>query len=41
MILIVRPEDATSTLQILSNCGEKAFEIGKVVEKQLEDVVIR
>ena len=31
MILIVKPEDATTTINILNNCGETAFEIGKVV----------
>jgi len=40
MILIVKPEDATTTLETLNHCGEKAFEIGKVVEKELGDVVI-
>jgi len=38
MILIVKPEDATTTMQILKNCGETVFEIGKVVER--EGVVI-
>ena len=33
MILIVNPKDAAATLKILQNCGETAFEIGKVVEK--------
>jgi len=33
MVLVVKPEDANTTLQILSNCGEKAFIIGLVNEK--------
>jgi len=41
MILIVKPENAASTIQILNQTGEKAFEIGKVVEKELEDVMIK
>jgi len=41
MILIVKQEDAAATIQILKNCGENPFEIGKVVDKQLGDVVIR
>jgi phosphoribosylformylglycinamidine cyclo-ligase len=32
MILVVKPEDAAQTLEILKNCGEKVFEIGKVVQ---------
>jgi phosphoribosylformylglycinamidine cyclo-ligase len=30
MILIVKPKDAIVTMEILKNCGENAFEIGKV-----------
>jgi len=41
MILIVKQEDTLATIQILNRCGERAFEIGKVVEKKIEDVVIR
>jgi phosphoribosylformylglycinamidine cyclo-ligase len=36
MIIIVKKEDVETTLNILNNCGEKAFEIGKVVEKKLD-----
>ena len=32
MILIVKPEDVSATMEILTNCGETAYEIGKVVE---------
>jgi len=41
MILVVKPENAAATIQILNQNGEKAFEIGKVVEKELDDVVIK
>jgi len=41
MILVVKPENAAATIQILNQNGEKAFEIGKVVEKKMEDVVIK
>jgi phosphoribosylformylglycinamidine cyclo-ligase len=41
MILVVKQEDAATTLDILNNCGEKAFEIGNVVEKGSGDMVIR
>jgi len=34
MILVVKPEDLPATMQILKNCGETAFEIGKVVESE-------
>ena len=40
MILIVKPEDVFTTIQILTDCGEKAFEIGKVVEKGSDSVVV-
>ncbi|MCL2434973.1 MAG: phosphoribosylformylglycinamidine cyclo-ligase [Lentimicrobiaceae bacterium] len=40
MILIVKPEDAHATMQILKTCGETAFEIGKVVEGN-NDVTIK
>jgi len=40
MILVVKPEDASETMEILKNCGENAFEIGKVVEGK-NDVVIK
>jgi len=32
MILVVKQEDAAATIKILKNCGEKVFEIGKVIE---------
>jgi len=32
MILIVKQEDATATMEVLTGCGEKVFEIGKVVK---------
>jgi phosphoribosylformylglycinamidine cyclo-ligase len=32
MILVVKPEDAGKTIEILQNCGETAFEIGKIIE---------
>ena len=32
MILVVKHEDVSTTMQILKNCGENAFEIGKIVE---------
>ena len=32
MILVVKPEDAPATIEILKTCGETAFEIGKVIE---------
>ena len=42
MILVVKPEDAAQTVEILKNCGETVFEIGKVVEKgNNSDVMIR
>jgi len=41
MILIVKPDDVLPTMEVLKNCGEKVFEIGKVVNKQLDDVMIR
>jgi phosphoribosylformylglycinamidine cyclo-ligase len=34
MILVVSPENAHATLEILKHCGEKAFEIGKVVKNE-------
>ena len=40
MILVVKPEDIGTTMQILKTCGENAFEIGKVVEGN-NDVMIR
>ena len=40
MILIVKQEDAAATMEILTNCGEKVFEIGKVVEGE-GNVMIR
>jgi len=39
MILVVKPQDAAATIEILKNCGENVFEIGKVVEN--EGVMIR
>jgi phosphoribosylformylglycinamidine cyclo-ligase len=41
MMLVVKQEDVSKTLEILKNCGEKAYEIGKVVEKKSDEVVIR
>ena len=42
MILVVKPEDAAQTVEILKNCGETVFEIGKVVEKENNiDVIMR
>jgi len=41
MILIVKPEDAAQTVEILKNCGEKGFVIGQVVKKGLDDVMIK
>jgi phosphoribosylformylglycinamidine cyclo-ligase len=32
MILVVKPKDVVATVQILKNCGETTFEIGKIVE---------
>jgi len=40
MILVVKPEDAAASVEILKNCGEKVFEIGKVVEGK-SDVIIK
>jgi len=40
MILIVKQQDAKNTLKILENCGEKSFEIGKVIEKNENEVMI-
>jgi len=40
MTLIVKPEDASATVTILNKYGEKAFEIGKVVEKGLGEIMI-
>jgi len=34
MILIVKKEEVAATVQILTQCGEKAFEIGKVLERE-------
>ncbi|MCL2291369.1 MAG: phosphoribosylformylglycinamidine cyclo-ligase [Bacteroidetes bacterium] len=34
MILVVKPEDTAATIEILKNCGENVFEIGKIVEKE-------
>lgn len=39
MVLAVNPEDASRTIEILTECGEKASVIGKVVEG--EGVVVR
>jgi phosphoribosylformylglycinamidine cyclo-ligase len=41
MVLIVKPEDAGKTMEILNRCEEKPFEIGKVIDKRLDNVVIR
>ena len=32
MILVVKPQDAPTTMEILKNCGENAFEIGKIIK---------
>lgn len=32
MIVIVKPDDAVTTMKILQNCGETVFQIGKVIE---------
>ena len=40
MILVVKPKDAAATMEILKNCGEKVFDIGKVVDGE-GDVMIR
>jgi len=41
MILIVNLNDVESTMNILKNCGENVFEIGKVVDNQFNNVIIR
>jgi len=40
MILVVKPEDVAPTMEILKNCGENVFEIGKVVGKKNENGVM-
>jgi len=39
MILVVKPEDAAATMEILNNCGENVFEIGKITQN--DGVMIR
>ena len=34
MILVVKQEDVATTMQILNNCGETAFEIGKIINRR-------
>ncbi|MDR2973036.1 MAG: phosphoribosylformylglycinamidine cyclo-ligase [Bacteroidales bacterium] len=40
MIVVVKPNDAVETINILNNCGEKVFEIGKIIEKSDVNVII-
>jgi len=40
MILIVKPEDAANTVEILKNCGENAFIIGKITYSDEKDSTV-